>query len=95
MRSFFWKFVICLVPCLAAAWVTTDAVTKFVRGESGGFKLGPDLPGGTILVYEIDVRKSKSAKETEAKARKHVKPESRSVFKTGHPTLQENCFDLV
>src|SRR6266540_3401926 len=30
---------------------------KYKAGESGGFKLGVDLVGGTILVYEIDLRK--------------------------------------
>jgi SecD/SecF fusion protein len=68
MRSFFWKFVICLVPCIAAGWVTADAISRFAQGNSGGFKLGPDLAGGTILVYEIDVRKTKSARDAELKA---------------------------
>jgi SecD/SecF fusion protein len=63
MKSFFWKFVICFLPCAIAAYVTADAVGKYARGESGGFKLGTDLVGGTILVYEIDLRKS--AKESD------------------------------
>src|SRR5579864_4744512 len=57
MRSYFWKFVICLAPCLLAGWVTANAVAKYMNGEPGGFKLGVDLVGGTILVYEIDTRK--------------------------------------
>src|SRR5438105_8133762 len=57
MRPFFWKIVLCLVPCLLAGWVATVAVARYYRGESGGFKLGVDLVGGTILVYEIDTRK--------------------------------------
>src|SRR5262245_55840920 len=57
MRPFLWKIIICLVPCVLAAWVTIVAVTRYYRGESGGFKLGVDLVGGTILVYEIDTRK--------------------------------------
>lgn len=68
MKSFFWKFAICFVPCALAAWVTADAVTKYSRGESGGFKLGTDLVGGTILVYEIDLRKS--ARDVDAKGKK-------------------------
>src|SRR5262245_24213511 len=32
-------------------------MVKYYAGDSGGFKLGVDLVGGTILVYEIDVRK--------------------------------------
>src|SRR5438128_633599 len=57
MRPFFWKIVLCLVPCILAGWVSTYAVVRYYNGESGGFKLGPDLAGGTILVYEIDLRK--------------------------------------
>src|SRR5437773_367569 len=57
MKQFFWKIVLCLVPCLLAGWVTTDAMIKYQAGEPGGFKLGVDLVGGTILVYEIDLRK--------------------------------------
>src|SRR5205085_10715238 len=67
MKSFFWKFTLCLLPCFIAAYVTADAVNKYYHGESGGFKLGVDLVGGTILVYEIDFRKSaKEAKEADA-----------------------------
>jgi SecD/SecF fusion protein len=57
MRQFFWKIVICLVPVLLSAWIVTDAVRKYRNGDPGGFKLGVDLVGGTILVYEIDLRK--------------------------------------
>lgn len=57
MKQFFWKIVYCLVPCVLAGWVTADAMIKYRAGESGGFKLGVDLVGGTILVYEIDLRK--------------------------------------
>jgi len=43
---------------LLAAWATTDATIKYYNGDSGGFKLGVDLVGGTILVYEIDLRRT-------------------------------------
>ena len=55
MKSYFWKFVLCIVPCALAAWVSVDAIRKYQEGASGGFKLGSDLVGGTILVYEIDL----------------------------------------
>ncbi len=71
MRSYFWKFLICTLPCALALWVTIDAVTRYVRGESGGFKLGTDLVGGTILVYEIDWRKT--SKDYDAKKKKDEK----------------------
>jgi SecD/SecF fusion protein len=65
MKSFFWKFVICLAPCVAAAIITGIAVTKFQRGETGGLaiKLGTDLSGGTNLVYEIDLPRTRDAKD--------------------------------
>jgi SecD/SecF fusion protein len=58
MKSFFWKFMIVLIPCALAAWATAEATVKYYNGDSGGFKLGVDLVGGTILVYEIDLRKN-------------------------------------
>ena len=58
MKHFFWKFAICLVPCVLALWATLSAYYKYDAGDAGGFKFGVDLVGGTILVYEIDLRKS-------------------------------------
>ena len=65
MKQFFWRLAICILPCILAAVVTTDATMKYYAGEPGGFKLGVDLVGGTILVYEIDLRKN--AGDTESK----------------------------
>lgn len=59
MRPFIGKILICLIPMILASWVTYVAWDRYQRGESGGFKLGVDLSGGTILVYEIDLRKAK------------------------------------
>src|ERR1700738_3665780 len=61
MKSYFWKFFLCLLPCALAAWVSVDAIIKYKDGASGGFKFGVDLVGGTILVYEIDLRKNQDA----------------------------------
>jgi SecD/SecF fusion protein len=58
MKPFFWKIVICLVPNLLAGWVVFQATRQYAAGE-GGFRLGVDLVGGTILVYEIDASKQK------------------------------------
>src|ERR1043166_898775 len=69
MKSFFWRFTICILPCLVAAWYTGLAVNKYYQGESGGFKLGVDLVGGTILVYEIDLRKTTKDQEQAAAAK--------------------------
>jgi SecD/SecF fusion protein len=56
MKPFFWRIAICLIPNLLAAWAVGVATQKYFAGE-GGFKLGVDLAGGTILVYEIDASK--------------------------------------
>lgn len=65
MRSFATKFLICLIPCLLAGWVTSVAVARYVNGEPGGFKFGVDLVGGTILVYEIDMKKKAETDKAE------------------------------
>src|SRR5687768_14449053 len=57
MKSLFWKVTICVVPVLLACWVVWDA---YVNNK---FKLGVDLSGGTILVYEMDFRKAKATED--------------------------------
>jgi SecD/SecF fusion protein len=56
MRPFYWKIVYCVLPVLLAAIAVTNATFRSLAGE-GGFKLGVDLVGGTILVYEVDQSK--------------------------------------
>lgn len=64
MKQFYWKIFWCVFPCVLAAWATFDATIKYYNGDSGGFKLGVDLVGGTILVYEIDLRKNVGDEKT-------------------------------
>jgi protein-export membrane protein SecD/preprotein translocase SecF subunit len=61
MKSFFWKFFICIVPVAITGWFTWDAL------DHGRFKKGVDLSGGTILVYEIDTRKLTEKLKTKGK----------------------------
>lgn len=56
MKPFMNRILICLIPVLIGLYVVGAAIFKYQRGE-GGFKLGVDLVGGTILVYEVDVDK--------------------------------------
>jgi SecD/SecF fusion protein len=49
-QNFTRRFIICLLPLLIAGYLTVKAFFK----EEGGFRLGTDLAGGTILVYELD-----------------------------------------
>src|SRR5919109_3433305 len=76
MRQFLWKIIICFTPCLLAGWVTTIAVARYYRGEGGGFKLGVDLVGGTILVYEIDTRKQLEQDKSNPQRDTHLLAES-------------------
>jgi SecD/SecF fusion protein len=53
MKHYLSRVIICIVPVVLAALVVGWAYYKYERGE-GGFRLGVDLVGGTILVYEVD-----------------------------------------
>ena len=50
MRRFSSKISLCLIPVILGGVVLGRIL--FLRGE-GGFNLGVDLVGGTILVYEV------------------------------------------
>jgi SecD/SecF fusion protein len=56
MKAFRWRLTICLVPLLLSAAIVGLAFRSYFAGQ-GGFKLGVDLVGGTILVYEVDLDK--------------------------------------
>src|SRR5436305_10080518 len=70
MRPFFWKIVICLTPtllsiavCLVALWNYSNPpmqVGDYQILSGLNYKLGVDLVGGTILVYEIDETKKRA-----------------------------------
>jgi SecD/SecF fusion protein len=65
MKSFKWKIIICLVPVLIALFAVGRAFYLYTT-TGGGFRLGVDLVGGTILVYEVDqTRLQKNAKPEE------------------------------
>src|SRR5689334_11001036 len=53
MKSLTWKIIICALPIVLSAIVVARAFSLYNAGE-GGFNLGVDLVGGTILVYEVD-----------------------------------------
>ncbi len=62
MRTFFWRITICLVPLVIAAIIAGNATARYMT-EGGGFKLGVDLVGGTILVYEVDAARMTEAQK--------------------------------
>src|SRR5689334_7190958 len=55
-RNFLRGLLICLIPCLLAALFA-------VRPNK--YRLGIDLVGGTILVYQVNLERTKLRKETE------------------------------
>src|SRR5262245_35290072 len=69
MRPFLTRILICTIPCLIAAFVVGRAWHRYQNGE-GGFKLGVDLVGGTILVYEIDKDRQVGGSEVADETRK-------------------------
>src|SRR3954467_15194034 len=56
MKPLTTRIVICLLPVLVACGVVGWSYYKYSQGQ-GGFRLGIDLVGGTILVYEADESK--------------------------------------
>src|SRR5579871_4275193 len=64
--------ILSVVLMLASAWIVGRAGLLYARGE-GGFKLGVDLVGGTILVYEVDPEKPKRQDYTPEKLAAAIK----------------------
>ncbi len=56
MKRYIGQILICVLPVLVSIIVVGWAYAKYMKGE-GGFRLGVDLSGGTILVYEVDQSK--------------------------------------
>jgi SecD/SecF fusion protein len=77
MRRYLHRIIICLVPVLISLVVVARAYYQYEHGQ-GGFRLGVDLAGGTILVYEVDETKLASEKfkpdELAASLKKRIDP---------------------
>jgi SecD/SecF fusion protein len=56
MNRFLLRIIVCAVPTLLSIGVVAWAYHQYENGR-GGFRLGVDLVGGTILVYEVDESK--------------------------------------
>jgi SecD/SecF fusion protein len=56
MKRFTTRILVCLVPTILSIAIVAWAYNQYVNGR-GGFRLGVDLAGGTILVYEVDETK--------------------------------------
>lgn len=73
MKSFFWKFVICITPVVLACLIVWNAYVNDT------FKRGVDLNGGTILVYEMDIRKAEE-KQKEGEEQKGSSEREMSAY---------------
>ncbi len=61
MKAYLGKILICIVPVAIACVIAGLAFYNYGRGEGNPrFHLGPDLVGGTILVYQVDPTKKQS-----------------------------------
>jgi len=78
MKPFTRRIVLCLILLVIASWVVARASVLSYRAE-GGFKLGVDLAGGTILVYEVDTERLKQEQEAD-KNRKPFDPAEMAAF---------------
>jgi SecD/SecF fusion protein len=61
MRRFYWKIALCLGLIAVSALLVGRAFWQY-ETVGTGFKLGVDLVGGTILVYEVDQDKFADAR---------------------------------
>lgn len=68
-RTFYRGFIICALPCLLAAYFAFF----------GKYKLGIDLAGGTILVYEINLERSQERQKTQEASGDRGQPGARGA----------------
>jgi SecD/SecF fusion protein len=99
MKSFFWRFVICIVPVVFACLIIWDGFAQnrdhkvFYQmfGRNIEIKWGVDLKGGTILVYEIDTRKleEKQKEASDGKTEGSTPGTSLELYRTATSELAE------
>ena len=63
MNRYLGRILICTVPVLIGLAINVWAAEKYWY-EGSGFRLGVDLVGGTILVYEVDTSKMQGGKNS-------------------------------
>ena len=63
MNRYLGRILICTVPVLVGIAIIAWATQRYWN-EGSGFRLGVDLAGGTILVYEVDTTKMQGGKNS-------------------------------
>jgi SecD/SecF fusion protein len=66
LQPFHRRAIVCLTAVLLSALVVTRSGWLYAHAE-GGFRLGVDLVGGTILVYEVDTERLAEQQRTNPK----------------------------
>src|SRR5947209_3042404 len=69
VQPFHRRAIICLTAVLISALIVTRSGWLYAHGE-GGFRLGVDLVGGTILVYEVDTERLAEQQKDNPQAKK-------------------------
>jgi SecD/SecF fusion protein len=67
MKRFYVRILVCLIPTLLSLAVVGWALHRYYVVDGGGIRRGVDLAGGTILVYEVDLSKTKEVLSSEKK----------------------------
>ena len=78
LQPFHRRAIVCLTAVLLAALLVSRAGWLYANGE-GGFRLGVDLAGGTILVYEVDQERLDEQKKDNPQA-KDFDPSEMAAF---------------
>lgn len=62
MKRFTTRIIVCLLPTLLSIAIVGWAYWKYAYVDGTGIRLGTDLVGGTVLIYEIDESKTQDTK---------------------------------
>jgi SecD/SecF fusion protein len=80
LQPFHRRAIVCLTAVLISALVVTRSGWLYAHGE-GGFRLGVDLVGGTILVYEVDTDRLAEQQKDNPQAKKFDAAEMAAFLK--------------
>ncbi len=98
MKPFTWKIVICVAAAVDLRRRRRPGVQRLWHGQ-GGFKLGVDLVGGTILIYEVDPTKlppgwdHKQAQELASRLKSRIDPSD--LYNMSIRAVSDTRFEII